>query len=83
MRLNLRGAQRIVVDRHFIDRDALAGGFGGYVEREVDGELARRRRVEEWAGDGFAVEGFGGGCGKEPASSAGGDCKYGSARGRG
>src|SRR5437667_6140301 len=38
--------------------DALAGGFGGDVEGEIEGELIGVGGVEEWAGDGFAIEGF-------------------------
>src|SRR5260370_40882080 len=44
------------IDRHFFQRDALAGGFGRDVEREADRELPRRRAVEEWASHGLAVE---------------------------
>ena len=49
------------VDGDFLKRDALAGGFGGDVEGEVDDELVGVGAVEERAGDGFAVEGFIGG----------------------
>lgn len=39
-------------------RDALAGGFWGDVEGEVNGELIGIRAVEERAGHGLAVECF-------------------------
>src|SRR4051794_2169369 len=35
------------VDRDFFARDALAGGFGGDVEGEVDDKLIGRRAIEE------------------------------------
>ena len=44
------------IDANFLDGLPLASGFGGDVEGEVNGELIRRRAVEERAGHGFAVE---------------------------
>src|SRR5271170_929403 len=46
------------VDADFFAGDALAGGFRGDVEGEVDDELIRVGAVKERASHGLSVEGF-------------------------